>query len=113
VTAGALALWWIFVCGSTAITLSYAILSRRYPKSMAGRVNTALNVFVFGGVFLGQWGVGLVLNLWPPTVADGYAPEGYRWGLGALWLAQFVGLAWLWRGRRLFTRPADPPVAVS
>jgi MFS family permease len=113
VTTGALALWWIYVCASTAITLAYAILSRRYPKSMAGRVNTALNVFVFGGVFFGQWGVGLVLNLWPPTAAEGYAPEGYRWGLGVLWLAQFAGLAWLWRGRRLFARPANLPAAVN
>jgi len=102
VTSGALALWWVFVCGSTGVTLAYAILSRRYPKSMAGRVNTALNVFVFGGVFLGQWGVGVVLNLWPASAIGGYAPEGYRWALGALWLAQFAGLAWLWRGRALF-----------
>ncbi len=113
VTTGAIALWWGYVCGSTSITLAYAILSRRYPKSMTGRVNTALNVFVFGGVFLGQWGVGVVLNLWPPTVAEGYAPEGYRWALGALWLAQFAGLAWLWRGRNLFARPVNPPAAVS
>ena len=61
----------------------------------------ALNVAVFIGMFSGQWAVGAVLNLWPPT-ATGYAPEGYAWALGGLWLLQFGGLVWLWGGRRLF-----------
>jgi hypothetical protein len=68
---------------------------------MAGRVNSALNVAVFVGMFSGQWAVGLVLNLWPQTAA-GYAPEAYAWALGGLWLVQASGLAWLWSGRRLF-----------
>jgi hypothetical protein len=68
---------------------------------MAGRVNTALNVFVFVGMFSGQWAMGLVLNLWPQTPA-GYAPEAYPWALGMLWLVQLAGLAWFWSGRRLF-----------
>jgi hypothetical protein len=68
---------------------------------MAGRVNSALNVAVFVGMFSGQWAVGLVLNQWPQSAA-GYAPEAYPWALGGLWLAQATGLAWLWSGRRLF-----------
>ena len=84
-----------------AVVLSYSLFSRRYPKEMAGRVNTALNVSVFIGMFSGQWAVGAVLNLWPPTAA-GYAPEAYPWALGRLWLMQFGGLVWLWSGRRLF-----------
>ena len=35
-------------------------------------------------------------------VATGYAPEGYVWALGGLWLLQVAGLSWLWSGRRLF-----------
>ena len=81
--------------------LSYSLFSRRYAKEMVGRVNTALNVAVFVGMFSGQWAVGLVLNQWPPT-AIGYAPEAYPWALGGLWLVQASGLAWLWSGRRLF-----------
>ena len=100
VRTGALALWTVFFTASSAVVLSYALFARRYPKEMSGRVNTALNVFVFTGMFTGQWAVGAVLNLWPPTAA-GYAPEGYPWALGLLWAAQFGGLAWLWSGRRL------------
>jgi predicted MFS family arabinose efflux permease len=104
--AGVLALWTLFFLSSTAVVLSYSLFSRRYPREMAGRVNTALNVFVFVGMFSGQWAVGLVLNLWPQSAA-GYAPQGYTWALGLLWAVQFGGLAWLWRGRRLLDSPSS------
>jgi predicted MFS family arabinose efflux permease len=99
VRTGALALWCLLFCGATGAVLSYPLLGRRYPKEMAGRVNTALNVFVFIGMFSGQWAVGIVLNQWPQT-PTGYAPEAYPWALGMLWLIQFAGLTWLWTGRR-------------
>jgi predicted MFS family arabinose efflux permease len=98
VRTGVLLLWTVFFTAATAVVLSYSLFARRYPKEMAGRVNTALNVFVFVGMFSGQWAVGAVLNLWPQT-ATGYAPEGYTWALGLLWMTQFGGLAWLWSGR--------------
>ncbi len=101
VKSGALALWCVFFGCGTAVVLSYTLLTRRYPKEMAGRVNSALNVFVFVGMFSGQWAMGLILNLWPQTPV-GYAPEAYPWALGMLWLVQFAGLAWFWSGRRLF-----------
>ena len=97
---GVLVLWSVFFGGATSVVLSYSLYSRRFPKEMAGRVNTALNVFVFVGMFTGQWAVGLVLNFWP-QVGAGYAPEAYAWALGGLWLVQATGLAWLWSDRRL------------
>lgn len=101
VRAGAIVLWCGFFGCATAVVLAYALFSRRYPREMVGRVNSALNVSVFVGMFSGQWAVGLVLNLWPQSAA-GYAPEAYTWALGGLWLLQFAGLVWLWRGRQLF-----------
>ena len=103
VTAGAVALWGAFVFFGTSATLAHSIATRRYPREMAGRVNTALNTFTFLGVFLGQWGTGVILSLWPAT-ATGYDPRGYSWALGALWLVQLAGLAWLWRGRSLIEK---------
>src|SRR5207302_1636294 len=101
VTTGALALWGIFTFSSSAATLAYALLLRRFPTEMAGRLNTTVNSFVFLAMFLGQWLVGGVLELWPRSGA-GYPPQAYHWGLGTLWLLQLAGLAWFWRGRRLF-----------
>ena len=40
---------------------------------MAGRINTAVNVIGFVGMFAGQWGIGAVLSLWPPHVTNGSA----------------------------------------
>ena len=42
-------LWCVFVAAGTAVVLGYAILSRRYPKEMSGRANTAINLQVKGG----------------------------------------------------------------
>jgi predicted MFS family arabinose efflux permease len=95
-----LLLWCVFVAAGTAVVLGYAILSRRYPAEMSGRANTAINVFGFVGMFSGQWGIGLVLDLWPPS-ATGYAAEAYPWALGMVWAAQLAGLVWLWLGRSL------------
>ena len=103
VTSGAVFLWAAFVFCGTGATLAHSIVTRRYPRDMAGRINTALNTFTFIGVFLGQWGTGAILNLWPPT-AGGYDPRGYTWAFGALWLVQAAGLAWLWRGRALLEK---------
>jgi len=101
VRAGALLLWALLFAAATGAVLAYPLLGRRYPKEMAGRVNTALNVCVFVGMFTGQWAVGLILNLWPQT-ASGYASEAYPRALGMLWAVQFAGLAWMWTGRRYF-----------
>ena len=102
VTQGALWLWAVFIFASSAATLAYSIVSRRFPKEMAGRVNTTLNTFIFTGMFLGQWVVGLILERWPSS-GTGYAPQAYGWALGALWVTQVAGLAWYWSSRTLFT----------
>jgi predicted MFS family arabinose efflux permease len=98
VTAGAVFLWAVFVFCGTAATLAHSIATRRYPREMAGRVNTALNTFTFMGIFVGQWGTGMILNLWPQT-ATGYDSRAYSWALGALWLIQAAGLIFLLTGR--------------
>jgi predicted MFS family arabinose efflux permease len=103
-----LLLWCVFVAGGTAVVLAYPILSLRYPKAMAGRANTAINVFGFIGMFSGQWGIGLVLDLWPPS-ATGYAAEAYAWALGMVWAVQLAGIAWLWSGRALLADRATDP----
>ena len=97
---GSLLVWALFVGLSTAGVLGYSILTRRYPRDMAGRANTAINVAAFIGMFAGQWGIGLVLDRWPQT-PDGYAAGAYPWALAIVLAAQVAGLAWLWNGRRL------------
>ena len=69
VTTAAVLLWAGFVFCGTSATLAHSIVTRRYPRNMAGRVNTTLNTFTFLGIFVGQWGTGVILNLWPQSAA--------------------------------------------
>jgi predicted MFS family arabinose efflux permease len=108
VTRGAVLIWSAFVFFGTGATLAHSIATRRFPREMAGRINTALNTFTFMGIFLGQWATGAVLNRFPPSVSAGeagYDPRGYAYALGALALIQGAGLAWLWAGRRSVLTP--------
>jgi len=90
----AMAFWCVFVAGGTSVVLGYSILSRRLPKAMAGRANTAINQLGFIGMFTGQWLFGVVLDLWPQTPA-GYAPQAYPWAIGLVWAIQLAGLLFL------------------
>jgi MFS family permease len=71
-----------------------------FPNDYAGRVTAASNLMVFLVIFAGQWMMGKVVDLWPRT-AIGYAPDGYGWAFGALFILQSAALAWalLSRGR--------------
>lgn len=98
VRQGAVLTWCVFVFCGTSATLAHSIATRRFPREMAGRVNTALNTFTFLGIFAGQWATGAILGLFPAS-ATGYDPRGYGYALAALWVVQAAGLAWLWAGR--------------
>lgn len=79
----------LYAFASTGLALSYAILSRHFPLGMAGRAHTAVNMLVFVGGFILQWGLGLVIGLWTPE--DGrYPREAYATAFGALLALQAV-----------------------
>ncbi|MCL4799634.1 MAG: MFS transporter [Burkholderiales bacterium] len=93
VTRGALAVWIIVYFASPASALSYAMLSRRYPRAQAGRVTTALNFVVFAAAFAAQWGIGAIVNRWPAV--DGVYPlPAYRAAFGACVALEIAALAW-------------------
>ncbi len=103
--------WGMYSFGANALVLAFSILPRRFAPALTGRVNTALNLLAFGTAFLLQWGIGVVLNLWP--VVDGrYAAQGYyrAWiVLVLLQLAAAIWLAFATRRRAVATRiPATP-----
>jgi len=79
---------------SISAALAYAILTTRFPREMAGRVNTAANLLMFSGSFAFQWGIGAILRFYPSADA-GYAPEGYATALLLLGVLQLVAVAWL------------------
>jgi len=94
-TDWALPVWMAFGFFGTAGILSYAALPQYFPPEMAGRVITALNVFTFGGAFAAQWGIGVIIHLWPSTGAGiSYAPASYQAAFAMMFVIQVAGLAW-------------------
>ena len=92
-------IWLLFGFLGTAGTVSFAILTHAFPVSMAGRANTALNLLIFVASFLVQWGIGIVVNLYPADNGN-YAPEGYVLAFGATTLLQAASLFWFFRRMR-------------
>ena len=79
--------------GTTGI-ISYAALSQHFPSELAGRVNTSLNMLVFAATFLAQWGIGVVIGLWPSTGSGGFTPEGYQAAFLIMLSLQVLTLIW-------------------
>ena len=94
-TGAALPLWVGFGFFGTAGNLSYAILSQAFPAGLAGRVNTALNLLVFVGAFVMQWGLGAVIGRWPGATG-GYTAGGYGTAFGLVLALQVLALGWFW-----------------
>ncbi len=92
-TAQPMLLMTAFSFFATAGILPYAGLSQIFPKALSGRVSTSLNLTVFLGAFAVQWGLGEIINLWPPQ-GKGYAPESYGAAFGSLAVLQLFGLLW-------------------
>ncbi len=93
-----LPLWLLFGFFGSSSMLAYPLLTRHFPIELSGRVNTSINLLVFGLAFLVQWSIGAVIGLWPETVAGGYDPRGYRTAFGLLLLAQAIAFVWLLSG---------------
>ena len=93
-------LWAGFGLFINAMALSYAILLQAFPRALAGRVNTNLNMLMIGTAFASQYLVGWVIGLWPPSPDGGYAAQGYQAGFGLLLGAQFVAFLWFLVARR-------------
>ncbi|MBN2438837.1 MAG: MFS transporter [Deltaproteobacteria bacterium] len=84
-------IWLLFGFLGTAGTVSFAILSRTFPVTMAGRANTALAFMVFVTSFLVQWGMGIMINLFPAGRGI-YAAEGYALAFGTAAVLQIAAL---------------------
>ncbi|MEK7244809.1 MAG: MFS transporter, partial [Pseudomonadota bacterium] len=93
-------LWILFTFLGASNVLWYSALYQSFPVEMAGRAATALNVFVFLGVFACQWGVGVIVDLWPRGPGGAYPAEAYQAAFAALLAVELAGLGWYVLGRK-------------
>jgi hypothetical protein len=92
--------WFAFGFFGTTGVLSYAVVTRVFPLHLSGRAVTAMNLIVFVAAFALQWGIGVVIDLWPATAAGGYHPHGYQAAFGLALALQGIAFAWLLHGLR-------------
>jgi hypothetical protein len=88
--------------------LVYAGLSQIFPKHLAGRVNTGMNLLVFVCSFGFQWGIGIVIDRFPLAADGGYLPESYQAGFTAVLATQVLAFLWM-----LFYRKGDLPLTTK
>jgi MFS family permease len=86
--------WVLFGFFGTAGIIQYASLSQHFPRELAGRVNTAINLLVFVSAFVLQWAIGAIINHWPQSSLDKYTQEGYQAAFGLLLLMQVAAYVW-------------------
>jgi len=86
--------WIVFGLSMNFVILSYSWLSRHFPLAYSGRVNTGLNVFVFAGIFLAQFAMGAIIDLWPLAADGGYRPEAYRAAFGTFLALEALAFVW-------------------
>ncbi len=79
--------------GNTGV-LAFAALSQSFPRHLAGRVVTALNLLAILGAWAAQWGMGLIINLWPALPSGGYPPPAYRAAFLLMLALQVLAVAW-------------------
>jgi predicted MFS family arabinose efflux permease len=60
--------WALFCVTSTFVSLAQPAVGMAFPSALAGRALSAYNLVIFSGVFLVQWGIGLLI--------DGFAALG-------------------------------------
>lgn len=68
-----------------------------FPDRYVGRVVTAINLFVWGGVFLIQVATGAFINAFPADVMGQTPVEAYRWTFAILSVALLASILIYWR----------------
>lgn len=97
------ALWAVFAFAGASSTAGYTAVAQGFGPELAGRVATAINFSMLCAVFLLQYAIGEILDLWPRTASGGWDPRGYSWAFALTMLAQCAAVAWMAASRRRAT----------
>lgn len=93
-------LWALYCVSCTFIALSQPAIAMAFPAAVAGRALSAYNLVIFAGVFVVQWGIGLVI--------DGFKALGwtevaaFQGAFGVFLLCNMASYAYF-----VFTRPVQ------
>ncbi len=92
ISPGDKVLWFLFGFSTQILVIDYAILNNYFPREIAGRVITSLNVLLFLTAFIMQYGFGLILSWVSSSVGMQSEAIVYRSIFTILTALQFIGL---------------------
>lgn len=98
---GAQSTLWVWLLQSLFLSsgiMTYSICNRPFPKKLTGRSSTALNLLIFVGAFLIQWGVGVGIDAF--ILLGLSEADAFRATMAVLLF--MMALTWLWfeRGKQ-------------
>lgn len=80
--------------------LVWSVYALKFPQNLVGRVNTAQNMLSFIGAFAVQWGVGVIINMWPERSGGHYDPAGHQAAFVTMICIEVCAFMWfLWPNR--------------
>ena len=81
-------LWALFCLTSTFLSLAQPAVGMAFATELAGRALSAYNLVIFAGVFVVQWGIGLLIDAF---VAQGWAQaQAFQGALGVFLLLNLL-----------------------
>jgi MFS family permease len=88
--------WWALFCvTATCVSLAQPAVGMAFPSALAGRALSAYNFVIFLGIFVVQWGIGLLVDAF---IAIGWdAVAAFRGAMGVFLATCLFGYGWfLW-----------------
>ena len=90
--------WALFCATSTFVSLAQPAVGMAFPSALAGRALSAYNLVIFAGVFVVQWGIGLLVDGFG---AAGLAEvESFRAAMGVFLACCAASYLWFLMGTR-------------
>lgn len=89
--AGAAA-WALFCVTSTFVSLAQPAVGMAFPAALAGRALSAYNLVIFAGVFVVQWGIGLLIDAFAAMGLD--PAPAFQCALGVFLACSVASYAW-------------------
>jgi hypothetical protein len=93
-TESAWLLWPMIALAVPAMFLLQTQTALEFPSQVAGRVLTTLNLMIFAGTFVVQWGLGVLTDLFVTSGFD--RTQALTYSLGVLAAMQWCSLFWFW-----------------
>jgi hypothetical protein len=89
--------WALFCVSATFVSLAQPAVGMAFPSALAGRALSAYNFVIFAGIFVVQWGIGLLVDAFTALGWD--VVSSFRGAMGAFLAACLFGYGWFMRAK--------------